>query len=422
MVRVAALKNAVDEGDTAPDVAGLTPSQQLAQVSERAHAMVDRLYETLSREILPAPRRARHPHPSPSPSSMRAARATLARYFRDEVLPALTPLAIDTSRPFPMLAGLSLNLAVLLAPAEDEEEPRLAVVQVPSRLPRLVRPTGGGGHHLRPARRGHPRASSAPSSPAGDQGDRRLPRRPRRGAGSRRRRRARPPRGHRGGAEEPPPQRHRAPGGGGGGRRDPPAACSTRDSRWTAADIYRIPGPLDIRALLALVDLPALEDLRDPPLKPLPSVEVPRETASSRSSRSATSASTTPTSPSTPWCAFVTPGGRRPGRARDQADALPHERRLAPRAGPGPGGGERQAGHGAGGADGPLRRAANIRWARRPGGGGGPRHLRHPRVQDPRQDLPGRAPRAPGHPALRPPRHRQLQRPHRAALHRLRPA
>ena len=73
------------------------------------------------------------------------ARAALARYFRDEVLPALTPLAIDASRPFPMLASLSLNLAVLLAPADDEGERRLAVVQVPGRLPRLVRPPGVEG-------------------------------------------------------------------------------------------------------------------------------------------------------------------------------------------------------------------------------------------------------------------------------------
>src|SRR5437667_4874298 len=71
-----------------------------------------------------------------------APRAAVSRYFRDEVLPALTPLAIDSSRPFPMLAGLSLNLAILLSPAPGEEAPRLAVVQVPARLPRLVRPAG----------------------------------------------------------------------------------------------------------------------------------------------------------------------------------------------------------------------------------------------------------------------------------------
>ena len=49
MVRVAGLKNAVQEGDTTPDLAGLTPRQQLHVVSERAHEMVDTLGQTLTR-------------------------------------------------------------------------------------------------------------------------------------------------------------------------------------------------------------------------------------------------------------------------------------------------------------------------------------------------------------------------------------
>ncbi|MGC4083454.1 MAG: hypothetical protein QM736_15425 [Vicinamibacterales bacterium] len=60
------------------------------------------------------------------------------RYFRDSVLPVLTPLAIDVLRPFPRLSSLSLNLAVLLEPADDESRRRLAVVQVPTGLQRLV--------------------------------------------------------------------------------------------------------------------------------------------------------------------------------------------------------------------------------------------------------------------------------------------
>ena len=73
-------------------------------------------------------------------------RSFLSRYFTAEVLPALTPLAIDVSRPFPKLANLSLNLAVLLAPGEGEEQPRIGVVQVPSGVRRLVRPLGGDGN------------------------------------------------------------------------------------------------------------------------------------------------------------------------------------------------------------------------------------------------------------------------------------
>ncbi len=139
MVRVAALKNAVAEGDIAPDLAGLTPAQQLKAISERAHVMVDELYAVLHDEILAslAGRGLRLAPPATLEPSVHAA---LGRYYRDDVMPALTPLAIDASRPFPMLASLSLNLAVLLEPEEEEEEARLAVVQVPGRLPRLVRP------------------------------------------------------------------------------------------------------------------------------------------------------------------------------------------------------------------------------------------------------------------------------------------
>ena len=125
-----------------PDLAGLTSSQQLQKISERAHEMVDRLYKTLRESILPA-LAERGIRLLPVDDSLDpAARASLSRHFRDDVLPALTPLAIDASRPFPMLATLSLNLAVLLAPVEGETAPRLAVVQVPIRLPRLVRLPG----------------------------------------------------------------------------------------------------------------------------------------------------------------------------------------------------------------------------------------------------------------------------------------
>jgi polyphosphate kinase len=145
MVRVAALKHAIEEGDANPDAAGLRPRQQLIVVSERAHEMVERLGKTLTEEILP-PLGERGIRFVSYKDLEEPQRSFLGRYFTAEVLPALTPLAIDVSRPFPQLANLSLNLAILLAPPEGEEQPRLAVVQVPSGLRRLVRPLGGDGN------------------------------------------------------------------------------------------------------------------------------------------------------------------------------------------------------------------------------------------------------------------------------------
>ena len=144
MVRVARLKNAIEEGDTEPDPAGFSPIQQLKQVSARVHALVARLYALVIGDILPA--LAANGIQIAAPADLDdVRREALAAYFRDDVLPVLTPLALDTARPFPMLSSLSVNLALRLAPAGEGQPERIAVVQVPSGLPRLVRVAGGEG-------------------------------------------------------------------------------------------------------------------------------------------------------------------------------------------------------------------------------------------------------------------------------------
>ena len=69
----------------------------------------------------------------------------LDEYFEKEIYPVLTPVAVDDSHPFPWLPGLAFNLAVLLeSEKKKSEDPRLAVVQVPGRLPGLFRLPDGG--------------------------------------------------------------------------------------------------------------------------------------------------------------------------------------------------------------------------------------------------------------------------------------
>ena len=130
MVRVARLRNAIEEGDTEPDSAGLTPAQQLKQVSDRVHTLVDRLYALVTADLLPA--LAANGIRIVAPADLDGVRReALAAYFRDDVLPVLTPLGVDTARPFPMVSSLSVNLALRLAPADDGLPERIAVVQVP---------------------------------------------------------------------------------------------------------------------------------------------------------------------------------------------------------------------------------------------------------------------------------------------------
>ena len=144
MVRVAGLIRDVEEGETTPDLAGQTPAQQVPLVREKARAQMQALRDLVESGLRPA-LAAQDIRILTWPEVPATEQARLASFFREAILPVLTPLAIDTSRPFPLIAPLTLNLALLLEPAPGAEDPRLAIVQVPAGLPRLVRvsdPTG----------------------------------------------------------------------------------------------------------------------------------------------------------------------------------------------------------------------------------------------------------------------------------------
>src|SRR3712207_357710 len=67
----------------------------------------------------------------------------LREYFRDQVFPVLTPLAVDPAHPFPYISGLSLNLAVQVRDP-DTGAPRFARLKVPNNVPRFVSVGAGG--------------------------------------------------------------------------------------------------------------------------------------------------------------------------------------------------------------------------------------------------------------------------------------
>ncbi len=148
MVRVASLKNAIAEGDTTPDSAGLSPAQQLAVVKEMAALQLKRLHELSERDVLPSLEAIgiRIVDFADLDASLRPG---VVRFFKDEVQPVVTPLGIDAARPFPMLPSLSMNIAVLLEPETTGGDPRLGVVPVPAVLPRLVRVSGAESTYVR---------------------------------------------------------------------------------------------------------------------------------------------------------------------------------------------------------------------------------------------------------------------------------
>lgn len=134
MVRVAGVKEQVRSGYKETDPAGLTPDRQLRLLAEKIHAFVEKQYSCLTRSLLPLLRQ--NGIALLKGDDLTAEQERFADdYFENVLFPVLTPLAVDRSRPFPMLSNKSLNLGVRL---RKEGETAFAVVQVPAILPRLV--------------------------------------------------------------------------------------------------------------------------------------------------------------------------------------------------------------------------------------------------------------------------------------------
>ena len=138
MVRVASLKDLVHAGYTKPDIAGMTPGEQLEPISKKAHELVNLQYSTYNRSILPALRQnglnVVDGYEDLSPRQAEYA----DKYFKENVYPVLTPMAVDSSRPFPLVRNKTLNIAALLKKKKGGKELEFAMVQVPSVLPRIV--------------------------------------------------------------------------------------------------------------------------------------------------------------------------------------------------------------------------------------------------------------------------------------------
>ncbi len=141
MVRVAGLKQLVAGNVVETGADGMSPGEQLAAISARAHAMVAEQYRNWQEEIAPGlAERAGISILVPSALAAKQ-KAYLQEHFAKSVWPVLTPLAVDQGHPFPVLRNRSVNLAILLHKEKQRVARRqviVAVVQVPSGLPRLV--------------------------------------------------------------------------------------------------------------------------------------------------------------------------------------------------------------------------------------------------------------------------------------------
>ncbi|HZZ95326.1 MAG TPA: polyphosphate kinase 1 [Usitatibacter sp.] len=138
-IRVSGLKEQIKLGAAASGPDGMTPLQVFRQVAARAQGIVERQYQLLNDEVLPALakeniRFLRRSEWNPSQQEW------IRDYFFREMMPVLTPIGLDPAHPFPRVFNKSLNFAVELEGRDAfGRDSRAAIVQAPRVLPRVIR-------------------------------------------------------------------------------------------------------------------------------------------------------------------------------------------------------------------------------------------------------------------------------------------
>lgn len=137
MIRVASLKDMAHVKCEKKDIAGFTPKEQLELISKKMQDFVKEQYNELSKHLMPELKGVGL-HIKLDYSELNEEQIAYAdSYFKDEIYPVLTPMAVDSSRPFPLIRNKTLNIGALIQ--KKDKEVTFATVQVPSVMDRVVK-------------------------------------------------------------------------------------------------------------------------------------------------------------------------------------------------------------------------------------------------------------------------------------------
>lgn len=153
MVRIASLKDMVEADYKKKDISGMSADKQLNVLTKETHNFVKKQYEIYNRSLLPLLKKEKLHIVSHEDELTVSESDFINEYFYEVVYPVLTPMAVDASRPFPLVRNKTLNIAALIRKRKDETAKKkkkdvylgnvdgdmdFAMVQVPSVLPRVV--------------------------------------------------------------------------------------------------------------------------------------------------------------------------------------------------------------------------------------------------------------------------------------------
>ncbi len=138
MIRVASLRDMVNAGYEKKDIAGMTPTEQLEALDKAIHNLVELQYSTFTRSLLPLLEQNGLTVIKHHEQLTKEEAEYIDGYFEDNVYPVLTPMAVDSSRPFPLIRNKTLNIGALVRKKNTKEALEFATVQVPGVLSRIV--------------------------------------------------------------------------------------------------------------------------------------------------------------------------------------------------------------------------------------------------------------------------------------------
>ena len=135
MVRIGSLVDMVNAGYVKKDISGMSPKEQLAVLMKETHDFMALQYSTYSRMLLPQLRQNGLCFVEHHEQLTQEQAQFVDRYFEENVYPVLTPMAVDSSRPFPLIRNKTLNIGALVSKkGEEGAETEFATVQCPFRV------------------------------------------------------------------------------------------------------------------------------------------------------------------------------------------------------------------------------------------------------------------------------------------------
>lgn len=147
MVRVGSLGDQISVAFLEPDIAGLTPHQQIEHISWRVHELVRELYNCYNNSLVPL-LVDEGIMILPINKLDDKQQEFVRKHFEKNIFPVLTPMAVDTGRPFPLIHNRSLNIALLLCNEDQPNEELFATVEIPSVLDRLIEVPASRGNRV----------------------------------------------------------------------------------------------------------------------------------------------------------------------------------------------------------------------------------------------------------------------------------